>query len=177
MKFQVHNLQYGSMKECDLNNLSRSLSVDSEIVLFDGERIEAIGFVSHSLLVYFCVEFADYAIQNYEKKKIPKAEECFSLVRKWIENPNSVSKKELEAAANAAYTAGNANAGGNAAHAAGNAAYAAYAATAATYAATYAATAAGTAAGKLNAATATYTAGAAKEFERQGRFILSYFSS
>jgi len=144
MKFQVHNLQNGSMKECDLNNLSRSLSVDSEIVLFDGEKVEAIGFVSHSLLVYFCVEFADYAIQNYEKKKIPKAEECFSLARKWIENPNSVSKKELEAAANAAYTA-----------------------------ATYAATAAANAA----TATATYTAGAAKEFERQGRFILSYFSS
>ena len=96
MKFQIHNLQNGSMKECDLNNLSRSLSVDSEIVLFDGERIEAIGFVSHSLLVYFAVEFADYALQNYEKKKIPKAEECISLVRKWIENPNSVSKEELE---------------------------------------------------------------------------------
>ena len=179
MKFQVHNLQNGSMKECDLNNLSRSLSADSEIVLFDGEKVEAIGFVSHSLLVYFCVEFVDYALQNYEKKKIPKAEECISLVRKWIENPNSVSKKELEVAANAAYaaaayaaayaaTATATTAANAAATAAANATNAAYATT---YAATYAATAA------ANAATATYTAGAAKEFERQGRFILSYFSS
>ena len=211
MKFQVHNLQNGSMKECDLNNLSRSLSADSEIVLFDGEKVEAIGFVSHSLLVYFCVEFVDYALQNYEKKKIPKAEECISLVRKWIENPNSVSKKELEVAANAAYAADAAdaaNAAANAAYSAAdaaNAAYsAAYAATAAATAAAYAATATATTAANAaataaanatnaayattyaatyaataaaNAATATYTAGAAKEFERQGRFILSYFSS
>ncbi len=161
MKFQVHNLQNGSMKECDLNNLSRSLSVDSEIVLFDGEKVEAIGFINHSLLIYFCVEFADYALQNYQKKKIPEAEECFSLVRKWIENPNSVSKKELEAAAAIAYTAGIAYTAANAATAT------------ATYTATYAATYAANAA----TATATYTAGAAKEFERQGRFILSYFSS
>jgi hypothetical protein len=170
MKFQVHNLQNGSMKECDLNNLSRYLSADSEIVLLDGERIEAIGFVNHSLLVYFCVEFADYAIQNYAKKKIPKAEECLSLVRKWIENPNSVSKEELRDAAYDADSA--ADSAADNAYAAASAANAAYAATAT---ATNAATAAATAA--ANAATATYTAGAAKEFERQGRFILSYFSS
>ena len=131
MNFQIHNLQDGSMKECDLLNLSHSLSVDSEIVLFDEEKVEAIGFINHSLLVYFCVEFADYALQNYEKKKIPKAEECISLVRKWIENPNSVSKEELnDAAVDAAYTA--------AAYAAYTAAYAANAANAA-YTATFAA--------------------------------------
>jgi len=167
MKFQVHNLQNGSMKECDLNNLSRSLSVDSEIVLLDGEKVEAIGFINHSLLIYFCVEFADYTLQNYAKKKIPKAEECISLVRKWIENPNSVSKEELEVAAAAAYAAYAAGAAGAAAYSAGAAAYAAHAAD---YAAAYSAGAA------ANAAHAADYA-AAKEFERQGRFILSYFSS
>jgi len=168
MKFQVHNLQNGSMKECDLNNLSRYLSADSEIVLFDGEKVEAIGFINHSLLVYFCVEFADYALQNYAKKKIPETEERISLVRKWIENPNSVSKEELEVAAYAT----------NAAYAI-NAAYATYTAAAAAYATNAATNAAYTATAAANAATATatYTAGAAKEFERQGRFILSYFSS
>jgi hypothetical protein len=172
MKFQVHNLQNGSMKECDLNNLSRSLSVDSEIVLLDGEKVEAIGFVSHSLLVYFCVEFVDYSLQNYEKKKMPEAEECFSLVRKWIENPNSVSKEELEAAADAAYAAANA-AYDDADDAANAAAYAAYAAANAANAADYADAAANAAADAANAAGKDRE----KEFERQGRFILSYFSS
>ena len=133
MNFQIHNLQDGSMKECDLLNLSHSLSVDSEIVLFDEEKVEAIGFINHSLLIYFCIEFADYALQIYEKKRLPKTEECISLVRKWIENPNSVSKEELnDAAVDAAYTA-------------------------------------------------TFAADAKKnkenEFERQGRFIVSYFCS
>ena len=154
MNFQIHNLQDGSMKECDLLNLSHSLSVDSEIVLFDEEKVEAIGFINHSLLIYFCIEFADYALQIYEKKRLPKTEECISLVRKWIENPNSVSKEELnDAAVDAAYTA--------AAYAAYTAAYAANAANAA-YTATFAADA------KKNKE---------KEFERQGRFIVSYFCS
>ena len=172
MKFQVHNLQNGSMKECDLNNLSRSLSVDSEIVLFDEEKVEAIGFINHSLLIYFCIEFADYALQNYEKKRLPKTEECISLVRKWIENPNSVSKEELNAAGAAAtaYAA-------YAAYAAYDVAAAAYAANAA--AAAYAANAAAAAyvAYAANAAAADAKKNKEKEFERQGRFILSYFCS
>jgi len=173
MKFQVHNLQNGSMKECDLNNLSRSLSVGSEIVLFDGEKVEAIGFVNHSLLVYFCVEFADYALQNYSKKKSPKAEICISLVRKWIEDDTSVSNEELIAAYDAVYAAD---------AAAYYAAYAAaYAAVDAAYAAVDAAYAAADAAAD-DAADAAADAAAAgkdreKEFERQGRFILNCFHS
>ena len=178
MNFQIHNLQNGSIKECDLLNLSRSLCVDSEIVLFDEEKVEAIGFVSHSLLVYFCVEFADYALQNYTNGKIPKAEECISLVRKWIENPSSVSKEELSAAAAATdaaaavYVAYDTYAAA-AVYAADAAAYAAYAAADAatdayaTYAAKYAA----------KAAADAYATGnnKEKEFERQGRFILDFF--
>jgi hypothetical protein len=189
MNFQIHNLQNGSMKECDLLTLSRSLSVDSEIVLFDGEKVEAIGFVSHSLLVYFCVEFADYALQNYEKKKFPKTEECLFLVRKWIENPNSVSKEELRVAANAAAyaaayaayaaaadaaDAAYAAAAANAADAAA-AADAAYAAADAAYDAAAADADAAYAAAAYAAANAAYAAAAANEFERQGRFILDFF--
>ena len=169
MNFQIHNLQDGSMKECDLLNLSRSLSVDSEIVLFDEEKVEAIGFVSHSLLVYFCVEFADYALQNSSKKRLPEAEECISLVRNWIENPNSVSKEELNAAGAAAYSSSNVS---NAA------AYAAYIVNAAAFAAADATYAANIFADATNAA--AYNAAGVdkeKEFERQGRFILSYFCS
>ena len=88
-----------------LSNLSSNLKVNSEIYLIKEDKEVLLGFISHSLLVYFCVEFAEYALQNYAKKKIPEAEECLSIVRKWIENPNSVSSKELMSAANAACAA------------------------------------------------------------------------
>ena len=132
----------------NLSNLSQNLKVNSEIYILKEDKEILLGFVSHSLLVYFCVEFADYALQNYSNEKIPEAEECISLVRKWIENPNSVSKEELNAAADAAY-----------------AAYAAYAAAAAADAAA------------ADAAAADAKKNKEKEFERQGEFIFNYLSS
>ena len=167
MNFLVFNLDNGSKKPCHITELSKSLAPNCEILREVGDSYEAIGFVSHSLLVYFCVEFADYALQNYEKKKIPKAEECLSLVRKWIENPNSVSRKEL-ISADAAYAAA---AAANAAAAYAAAAYAADAAAAAANAAAAAAYAAAAYAAAANAAGKDRE----KEFERQGNFILKYF--
>ena len=96
MNFLVFNLDNGSKKPCHITELSKSLAPNCEILREVGDSYEAIGFVSHSLLVYFVVEFAEYALQNYAKKKIPEAEECLSILRKWIENPNSVSSKELK---------------------------------------------------------------------------------
>jgi hypothetical protein len=139
-----------------LSNLSSNLKVNSEIYLIKEDKEVLLGFISHSLLVYFCVEFAEYALQNYAKKKIPEAEECLSIVRKWIENPNSVSSKELMSAADAAYAAADAAD-----------AYAAYAAAYAAANATYA----------YAAYAAAYADTKNKEFERQGRFILDYLSS
>ena len=149
MNFLIFNLDDGSKKPCNLAELSKSLAPNCEILREVGDSYEAIGLVSHKLLVHFAVEWADYAIQNYAKKDIPEAQTCISLVKKWIEDSSSVSKEELANAANAAYAA------------------AAAAAYAADYAADYAA----------NAANAADYAGKSKlnEQNRQGNFILKYF--
>jgi hypothetical protein len=148
---------FGNTKEVSLGEISLNLYPSSEVYsISDGEIY--LGLISHKTLVLFCVEFADYALQNYEKKKFPKTEECLFLVRKWIETPNSVSKEELEAPANAA------NAAASAAYAASNAA------SNAAYAAAYSANSA------FNAANAAGK-DREKEFERQGRFILDFLKS
>jgi len=159
-------------KIANLSNLSQNLKVNSEIYILKEDKESLLGLVSHSLLVFFSVEFAEFALQNYTKKKIPEAETCIRLTRNWIENPNSVSKEELNAAANAA----------TAAYAAYYAydAYANYAANAA--AVTAAAVTAANAADAAVADAATFAADAAgknkeKEFERQGKFIFDYLSS
>jgi len=173
MKFIIFNLADGSQKPCDLANLSRSLSPNCEIVRIIGNKHEAIGYVSHSLLVHFAVEFADYALQNYLKKMLPEAQTCIDLTRKWLQNHNSVSVDQLKEAADAAY---------NAAYAA-SAAYAAAYATHAAYAAAHAASAASAASAAADAAAyAAYASAAANadknrlnEQNRQGTFILKFF--
>ena len=189
MTFKIISLIDGSTKSCDLVNLSQSLSLNCEVLReVDGSH-EAVGFVSHETLVFFSVEFADYALLNYTKKKSPEAEVCIALTRKWLKNQDSVSNEELRVAANVAYAADAAydNADNAAIYAAINAAnYAAnYAnAYAADYAAAYAAHAAAAYA-YANAADAYANAADAaavgkskkKEQERQGNFILSYFNT
>jgi hypothetical protein len=168
MNFIIFNLENGSQKPCDLANLSRSLSPNCEIMRIIGDKHEAIGYVSHKTLVHFCVEWADYAHQNYAKSQYPKVQNCIDLTRKWLEDSSSVSDEELNAAAYAAYAApaadaaanAAADAAANAAYAAANAANANAAANAASYAA-YAANAADKK--KLN------------EQNRQGNFILKFF--
>jgi hypothetical protein len=167
-------------KEVTLDNLSRNLKLHSEIYSIQEDGEVYLGPISHKTLVFFAVEFADYALKNYAKKEIPEAEVCLSLTRKWIEGESSVSKEELRAAAAAAYAAApaaaNAAYAGAAAYAAGAAAYAAADADAA-YAAAYAAAAAA-------ADAAAYAANAAgkdkdkdKELIRQGEFILDLLKS
>ena len=171
MNFIIFNLADGSQVPCDLANLSRSLSLNCEIVRMVGDKQEAIGYVSHKTLVHFAVESANYALQNYSKKEIPKAQTCIDLIRKWLEDSSSVSKEELYAAANAANAASaNAASATSAAYAARAAAYAAYAVNAA-YDAAY------------DAANAAYYAADAdaagknklNEQNRQGNFILNFF--
>jgi hypothetical protein len=180
MMFKIINLSDGSQKDCDIVNLSRSLSPNCEIMRIIDDKCEAIGFVSHSLLVFFAVEVAQYALQNYTKKILPEAEICINLTKKWIEDSSSVSKDELNAASNDASCAADANADTAAAYAAYAASYAAaYAADAnadtaaayAAYASSYAADAA------ANAAYAAADAGREKELIRQANFILQYFNA
>jgi hypothetical protein len=58
--------------------------------------------VSHKTLVYFAVEWANYALQNYSKSQNPKVQNCIDLTRKWLQDHNSVSADQLKEAAYAA---------------------------------------------------------------------------
>ena len=174
----------GVTKEVSLGEISSNLGISSEVyALSDGETY--LGMISHKTLALFATEFAHYALQNYAKKKNPKAEICISLVRKWIEDDTSVSNEELRAAAYAAGDAAAAAAAADAAAAnAANAAAAyaaAYAAADAAAAATYAAADAAANAAYAAANAADYAAGKDKdkdkELIRQGRFILDFLKS
>jgi len=84
----------GKTKEVTLGGISRSLGISSEVyALSDGETY--LGMISHKILVFFATEFADYAIKNYAKKDLPEAETCIRLTRKWLEDRDSVSNKDL----------------------------------------------------------------------------------
>jgi hypothetical protein len=165
MNFIIFNLNDGSQKPCDLAHLSQSLSPNCEIVRIIGDKHEAIGYVSHSLLVHFAVEWANYAYQNYSKSQNPKVQNCIDLTRKWLQDQSSVSADQLKQAATVAANAAIAAAAYAAANAAYAAAAAADAANAAAAAAHYAANAAGDAAGKNKL----------DEKSRQGTFILKFF--
>jgi len=141
----------GKTKVVSLGEISRNLGISSEVYA-PLDREIYLGMISHKTLAFLVTEFANYALQNYAKKKNPEAEICISLVRKWIEDDTPVSNEELRAAAYAAY-----------------AAYAADAAAVADVAADAAAA----------AADAAYAAGKdrEKEFIRQGNFILDFLKS
>jgi hypothetical protein len=119
MNFIIFNLNDGSKKSCNLADLSQFLSPNCEIVRINGDKHEAVGFVSHALLVHFAVESAHYAYQNYSKRQDPRVQNCIDLTKKWVKDQSSVSAVQLRqaAAADTAYYA--ANAAANTAYAAG----------------------------------------------------------
>ena len=160
----------GSTETCSLSELSQKLKLNTILAeLNTDSSISDSWPLVHETLVTFAVEFADYALLNYAEQKLPEAERCITLSRKWLQNHDSVSVEELKSAAHAAYAA---------ARAANAAAYAANAAYDAAYAAAYAAAAAAANAAAANAA-AAYAANAAgknreAELIRQGQFIVEY---
>ena len=168
MNYRIISTLDGSTETCSLSELSQKLKLNCILAeLNTDSSISDSWPLVHETLVTFAVEFADYALKHYSKQKIPEAEACIALTRKWLENHDSVSNEELRAA-NAAAAA--ANAAANAAYARA-AARATYAAARATYAAANAAAAAANA-----AANAAYAAGKNREAEliRQGQFIVEY---
>jgi hypothetical protein len=58
-----------SKKIVNLSNLSRNLKVDSEILSIENSVETTLGLISHKALAYISVEAANYAFQNYSKKK------------------------------------------------------------------------------------------------------------
>ena len=153
--YQIISTFDGSTETCSVSEISRKLKLNSILCeLNEQGSISDSWPLVHETLVTFAVEFADYALKHYTKKKIPEAEACITLTKQWLNNSDSVSAEELMAAANAAVAA----------------AYGAYAATAVAYAADAAANAAYAATAAANAA------GKSKEAEliRQGQFIVEY---
>ena len=142
----------GKSKVVALAEISRNLKPSSEIYSISGGEAY-LGVISHKTLVLFSVEFAEYALINYAKKKFPEAQTCIHLARKWLEDQESVSNDELRAAAR-------------------DASYAATAADAATYAATYAA--ANAAAYAAHAAADAAGKSKDRELLRQGTFIIDF---
>jgi hypothetical protein len=160
MKYKIvtpGNSKLGSLsKVVSLAEISRTLRLSSEVSILKKEVEVYLGPISHKTLVFFAVEFADYALKNYEKGKISSSETCIALTRKWLEDQESVSNEELRDAAY--YAASDCN-------------------TAPAYAAAYSAV---NAAYATNAAYASANAAADnrdKEFLRQGKFILDFLKS
>jgi len=161
MTYQIISTFDGSITNCSLSELSQRLKLNSILCELGADNSVTDSWpLVHETLVTFAVEFADYALKHYTKKKIPEAEACITLTKQWLKNSDSVSAKELMAAANAADTAADAAADAAATYAADAATAAANAANAAAYAARAAANA----------------AGKSKEAEqiRQGGFIVEY---
>ena len=169
MTYQIISTFNGSVTNCSLSELSQRLKLNSILCELGADNSVTDSWpLVHETLVTFAVEFADYALKHYTKKKIPEAEACITLTKQWLKNQDSVSNEELKVAADAA---------ADTAYLVAD--YAAYAANSAAYAATYAATAADNAA---NAADYAARAAAAKkskkkEEERQGNFILNFFGA
>ena len=159
MTYQIISTFNGSTETCALSELSQKLKTNCILAELNSDNTIIDSWpIVHETLVSFAVEFADYALKNYAKKKSPEADTCIALTKQWLKNNNSVSNEELRAAANAATAA----------------AYAAYAYAAANAAHAAAANAAADAA--ADAAHAAHAAGKSREAEyvRQGVFIVEY---
>ena len=102
MEYKYKIVSRDSTKIVDLIDLSRNLKMNSDIFSIESKEEVLLGIISHKSLVYLSSEFADYALQNYEKKRITEAETYTSLINKWIDDDTSVSAS----AYSAAYAAG-----------------------------------------------------------------------
>jgi hypothetical protein len=149
--YRITSLATLATDTVSLDELSRSLKLNS-IVSCDGQPI---GLVTHWDLVFLSRTWAGWALDAAQKKPPAEALVALSLVDQWLQDPGSVSREELSAAAEAAWAAR------AAAWAAGAAADAA---------------AAGAAAGAAAWAAADAAARAAS-FRKQGKFIIEHLKN
>jgi hypothetical protein len=106
--YQIISTFDGSVTNCSLSELSRNLKINSILCELNADSSISDSWpLVHETLVTFAVEFAEYALNNYSKQKIPEAEACIALTRKWLKNHGAVSVEELHAAAGYAADAAN----------------------------------------------------------------------
>jgi hypothetical protein len=107
-KFKVISRSiYSERKEeyiIPLLELSRAIGVGSEIFITSSfmsdfnihcEEIY-IGCITRIKYIYIITEIADYGICNYNSEIISEAQSCIKLARRWLEDPGSISKEEID---------------------------------------------------------------------------------
>jgi len=167
--YQITSLTTLETSTVSLDELSKRLQLNS-IVSFEGSPI---GLFTHWDLVFLSRTWAGWALEECGEKPPEEALCALSLIDQWLQDPGSVSGKELSAAAGTAETA------------AWVAPKAARAARAAAEAAGCAARAAETTAGAVAAARAAARAsarasprvGRAAAYQKQGELILETLAS
>jgi hypothetical protein len=155
----------GKRKPLTLEELSRNLCLNGILYEVSRDSEKGIGFINHKTLVFFAYTWEAWALET-SKTKPPETVEALRLVGLWLEDSESVSNEELQAAARAA--AGAARAAARAARAAWAAAEAA---TWAAWVAAWAARAAG------DTSEAAWAAAGAAAYQKQGEFILAHLKS
>ena len=165
--YQVKSLATLKTSTVSLDELSRSLKLNSIVSCDD----QPLGLVTHWDLVFFSRTWAGWALEERGEKPPPSDLEALSLVDQWLQDPGSVSREELSAAARAAEAAGAAGAAAEAAWAA------AEAAEAAAWAADAAAEAAWAADAAAEAAGAAWAAADVAAYQRQGEFITEHLKN
>jgi hypothetical protein len=91
----------GLSKDCDIDDLSTEIKVDSEI--FDIQNGEVyLGRISKKALIFLVTEMAARGLDLYNRgakkngeKDIENAEKCIDLCRKWAKGLECVSEDEL----------------------------------------------------------------------------------
>ena len=165
--YRITSLTTLKTSTVSLDELSRSLKLNSIVSCDD----QPLGLVTHWDLVFFSRTWAGWALEERGEKPPPSDLEALSLVDQWLQDPGSVSREELSAAARAAEAAGAAGAAAEAAWAA------AEAAEAAAWAADAAAEAAWAADAAAEAAGAAWAAADVAAYQRQGEFITEHLKN
>lgn len=104
-EFRVVNLANGWQEDCTLDDLSLIVGPNCEILRIKEDSLEAIGFVSAQTALFFDIECAVYALENYTNKILPEVQTCIDLARKKMKDQSSVSDEEIRIATNLAYAA------------------------------------------------------------------------
>jgi hypothetical protein len=164
----------GKRKSLTLEELSRNLCLNGILYEVSGDSEKGIGFIGHKTLVFFAYTWETWVLEASEKKA-PEAVEALRsalrLVRLWLEDSESVSNEELQAAAWAAESVWAAGAAAGAAKAAGDAAWVAARAAWAAGDTSEAAWVAG------DTSEAAWAAAGAAAYQKQGEFILAHLKS
>jgi hypothetical protein len=80
----------------DLIDLSRSITIDCEILEVSTEGIKRLGILSGNAILYLFTEISEYALNNYKRgSNNHRAENYINLTKKYIADNKSVSFEDM----------------------------------------------------------------------------------